>query len=74
MMPVSYLSITVLRGQAVSGRIYHLAGNSFDASRRRGQLMFMAAMLREEHSLVISGRMLADNNEGKKPGREASPW
>lgn len=30
--------------------------------------MFMAAMLREEHSFLISGRMLADVGERKKPG------
>lgn len=30
--------------------------------------MFMAAMLQEEHSFLISGRMLADVSEGKRPG------
>lgn len=39
--------MVVLCGQAVGGSTYHLAGNSFQASRRGGELMFMAAGLRK---------------------------
>ena len=47
--------------------MYHLVGNSFEASCRGGKPMFMASVLREEHSFVI---MLVDVSEGKEPRHE----